>query len=144
MSDASESQNMSEENAELSAGSSPAASFYEGERSSPDLPKAATRTRRKKTSDSEDEDFVASEATSKKKKVVAKEYGKAASSRPSVKDKTAVKKVPKKSMTFTLEEPSDTEIAATGKKKKRPRKTIAHRVLKMLVLINNPEPFLTI
>ena len=73
MSDASDSQNMSEQHAYLSEGSSPEESFYEGERSSPDLPKAASKTRKKRTSDDEDEDFVASEATSKKKKVIAKE-----------------------------------------------------------------------
>jgi hypothetical protein len=78
MSDASDSQNRSEErDVELSAGSSPQGSFYEGERSSPELPKAATRARKKKNSDDEDEDFVAKEITSKKKKpsVVSKEYG---------------------------------------------------------------------
>ena len=76
----------------MSEGSSPAESFYEGERSSPDLPKAATRTRKKKTSDSEDEDFVASEVASKKKRVVlAKEYN----TKPSTaKERTAVRKVP--------------------------------------------------
>jgi hypothetical protein len=90
MSDCSDSQNRPEEQADLSEGSSPAESYYEGERSSPDLPKAATRTRKKKTSDSEDEDFVASETATKKKRVVlAKEY----SSKPTaVKEKIAVKK----------------------------------------------------
>ena len=103
MSDASDSQNLSEQHADLSEGSSPEESFYEGERSSPDLPKAATKTRKKRTSDDEDEDFVASEATSKKRTVVAKEYGKAASSKPAAKDKTIVRKVTKQTMQFTLE-----------------------------------------
>jgi hypothetical protein len=120
MSDVSDSQNQSEQHSDQSEGSSPAESFYEGERSSPDLPKAATRTRKKKTSDSEDEDFVASETTKKKKRVVlAKEYN----SKPiSVKEKTAVRKVPQETMQFALE--SDTEPAAGGKKK-RVRKVTA-------------------
>jgi hypothetical protein len=122
MSDASDSQNMSEQHIDLSAGSSPAESFYEGERSSPDLPKLATRTRKKRTSDSEDEDFVASEATKKKRVMLAKEY----STKPtSAKEKTSVKKVTKETMQITLEVPSDIELAAGGKKK-RARKTTAH------------------
>jgi hypothetical protein len=93
MSSGSDSQNRSEQQAVMSEGSSHNESSYEGERSSPDLPKAATRTRKKKTSDSEDEDFVASETATKKKRVVlAKEY----SSKPtSAKERTAVRKVPK-------------------------------------------------
>ena len=74
MSDASDNQNASEENVELSAGSSPTGSFYEGERSSPDMPKAAIRTRRKKNSDDEDEDFVAETTSKKKPAMVHKEY----------------------------------------------------------------------
>ena len=71
--------------------------FYEGEIRSPDLSKAATKTRKKRTSDDEDEDFVASEVTSKKRKIVLpNEYGITASSRPSAsaKERTAVRKVP--------------------------------------------------
>ena len=68
MSGASDSQNVSEAHADMSASSSPKGSFYEGERSSPELHKAATRARNKKTSDDEDGDFVASEATSRKRR----------------------------------------------------------------------------
>ena len=60
----------------LSEGTSPSSSYDVGSRSTPNnLPKAATRTRKKKTSDSEDEDYVAveDEATSRKK-VLKKEY----------------------------------------------------------------------
>ena len=118
MSDNSDSQNMSEQHADLSLGSSPEGSYYEGERSSPELPKAATRTEKKRTSDDEDEDFVADETTSKKKRaVLAKEYTTNPSAR--TKDKTAVRKVTKETMSITLEEPS-----AIGKKK-RARKTFA-------------------
>ena len=70
MSDQSDSQNKSEEQVQLSEGTSPSSSYDEGSRSTPsNLPKAATRTRKKKTSDSEDEDYVAveDEATSRKK-----------------------------------------------------------------------------
>ena len=70
MSDQSDSQNRSEEQVQLSEGSDPSSSYDEGSRSTPsNLPKAATRTRKKKTSDSEDEDYVAieDEATSRKK-----------------------------------------------------------------------------
>src|SRR6187399_3264543 len=76
MYDGSDSQNRSEEQEHLSEGSSPSnSSYYESSRSTPsNLPKAATKTRKKKIADSEDEDFVIEEVTSKKK-VVNKEYG---------------------------------------------------------------------
>ena len=46
----------------MSEGTSPSSSYDEGSRSTPsNLPKAATRARKKKTSDSEDEDYVAVE-----------------------------------------------------------------------------------
>ena len=67
------SQNMSEQNVDLSEWTSPAESYDEGSRSTPsNLPKAATRTRKKKNSDDEDEDFMASDATSKRKAVMRK------------------------------------------------------------------------
>ena len=72
MSDQSDSQNKSEQQGQLSEGTSPSSSYDEGSRSTPsNLPKAATRTRKKRTSDSEDEDYVAAkdEATPKKKVV---------------------------------------------------------------------------
>ena len=46
-----------EENVDMSSGTSPEGS-YDDMPSSPDLPKAATRARRKLNSDEEDEDFV--------------------------------------------------------------------------------------
>ena len=72
MSDQSDSQNKSEEQVQLSEGTSPSSSYDEGSRSTPsNLPKAATRTRKKRTSYSEDEEYVVAEdeATSKKKVV---------------------------------------------------------------------------
>ena len=60
MSDQSDSQNKSEEHVQMSEGTSPSSSYDEGSRSTPNnLPKAATRTWKKKTLDSEDEDYVA-------------------------------------------------------------------------------------
>jgi hypothetical protein len=74
MSDASDSQNRSADaSVDLDAGSSPEESYHEGERSSPSLPKAATRTRKRKDSDGEHEDFQV-DVTSKKKALVQKEY----------------------------------------------------------------------
>ena len=89
MSDQSDSQNKSEEHVQLSEGSDPSSNYDEGSRSTPgNLPKAATRARNKKTSDSEDQDYVAveDEATSKKT-VMKKEYGTAASTKPGMNKK---------------------------------------------------------
>ena len=62
MSDQSDSQNRPEEQMDLSEGTSPSSTSDEGSRSTPsNLPKAATRQRRKRTSDSEDEDYKAEE-----------------------------------------------------------------------------------
>ena len=77
MSDQSDSQNRSAEQIHMSEGTSPSNTSDEGSRSTPsNLPEAATRTRRKRTSDSEDEDYVAAEDEATSKKVVLKkEYG---------------------------------------------------------------------
>ena len=68
MSDQSDSQNLSEQQVQMSEGTSPSSSSDDGSRSTPsNLPKAATRQRKKRISDSEDEDYVAEEeATSKR------------------------------------------------------------------------------
>nr|XP_020178562.1 brain acid soluble protein 1-like [Aegilops tauschii subsp. strangulata] len=89
MSDQIDSQNRSEEQVNLSEGTSPSDSYDEGNRSTPsNLPKAASSQRRKKISDSEDEDYVAAEeeVKSKKKKVVKQEFGIAASTKPAEDD----------------------------------------------------------
>ena len=68
MSGQSDSQNKSEEQVNMSEGTSPSDGYDEGSRSTPsNLPKAITRQRKKKTSNSEDEDFEVEEVTSKKK-----------------------------------------------------------------------------
>ena len=62
MSDQSDSQNKFEEQVNLSEGISPSGDYDEGSRSTPsNLPIAATRQRRKRNFDSEDEDYVAAE-----------------------------------------------------------------------------------
>ena len=84
MSDQSDSQNRSEEQIDMSQGTSPSSTLDDGSRSTPsNLPKAATRQRWKNFFDSEDEDYVAAEeeVNSKKKKVVKKEFGTAASTK---------------------------------------------------------------
>ena len=73
MSEASDSQNKSEEQVNLSEGTSPSSSYDEGSRSTPsNFPKAATRQRKKRNSDSEDEDFVIEEEVTSKKEVLRK------------------------------------------------------------------------
>ena len=140
MSDQSDSQNKSEEQVQMSEGTSPS-SGYDGSRSTPsNLPKAATRARKKKTSDSEDEDYVAveDEATSKKK-VLKKEYGIAATTKPGMQKKAPARRIPTskprkvatgESMKFTIE--SEDEVAGQDlkKKKKRVRTTTAKVLVK--------------
>ena len=74
MSDQSDSQNRSEQHVQLSEGSDPSNSYDEGSRSTPsNLPKAATRASKKRTSESKDEDYVAEEEeTTSKRKVLKK------------------------------------------------------------------------
>nr|XP_040246027.1 transcriptional regulator ATRX homolog [Aegilops tauschii subsp. strangulata] len=123
MSDQSDSQNKSEEQVNLSEGTSPSSSYDEGSKSTPsNLPKAATRQRRKMNSESEDEDYVAAEEeVSSKKKVVKKEFRTAASTRPDMHKKAPAKKVPmSKARVSTLETSKSTggEAAGEGKNKK--------------------------
>src|SRR3990170_8628462 len=145
MSDQSDSQNRSEEQVQLSEGTSPSSSYDEGSRSTPsNLPKAATRTRKKRTSDSEDEEYVAveDEATSKKK-VLKKEYGTAATSKPGLHKKAPARRTPmskarastQETMEFTLEPKEGGE----GKKRKeRVKKTIA-RVIGKPSMMRDPS-----
>ena len=115
----------------MSEGTSPSSSYDEGSRSTPsNLPKAATRTRKKRTSDSEDEDYVAfeDEATSKKK-VLKKEYGSSAATKPGLKTKMPARRQPMskhrkvatgETMELTLD-PRKLEMARREKKgSKRP------------------------
>ena len=99
----------------LGEGTSPSGSYDEGSRSTPcNLPKATTGQRNKKTSDSEDENFEVEEVASKKK-VLKKEYGAAANSKPGQNKKAHAKRVPMSNarastqeiMEFTLEPRED-------------------------------------
>ena len=108
MSDQSDSQNKSEEQVHMSEGTSPSSS-YDGSWSTPsNLPKAATRARKKRTSDSEDEDYVAAEdeATSQKK-VLKKEYGTAAATKPGMKTKAPAKRIPMSKARASTQVPLD-------------------------------------
>ena len=95
MSDQSDSQNKSEEQVHMSEGTSPSSSYDDGSRSTPsNLPKASTRARRKRTSDSEDEDYVAEEDEATSRKVLKKEYGTAASTKPGMQKKAPARRIP--------------------------------------------------
>ena len=134
MSDQSDSQNREEEQIHMSEGTSPSSTSDEGSRSTPsNLPKEATRARRKRTSDSEDEDYVAveDEATSKKK-VLKKEYGTAAATKPGMKTKAPARRIPMSKARASTQVPLEfepKEAAAEGKKRKeRVKKTMARVV----------------
>ena len=125
MSDQSDSQNKSEEQAQLSEGTSSSSSYDEGSRSTPsNLPKAATRTRKKKTSDSEDEDYVAVEDEATSNKEVMKEYGSAATTKPGMKTKVPSRRVPMSKARASTQETLESEpkkAAEEGMKKERKR-----------------------
>ena len=127
MSDQSDSQNKSEEQVQVSEGTSPSSSYDEGSRSTPsNLPKASTRARKKKTSDSEDEDYVVveDEATSKKK-VLKKEYGSAAATKPGMKTKAPAKRTPMSKARASTQVPLEyepKEASARGIPTSKPRK----------------------
>src|SRR3954467_7901572 len=88
MSDQSVSQYQSEQLVHMSEGTSPSSSSDDGSRSTPsNLPKAATRQRKKRTSDSEDEDYVAEEEATSKKVELKKELGPRQSTQPGLKVK---------------------------------------------------------
>ena len=134
MSDQSDSQNKSEEQVQMSEGTSPSSTSDEGSRSTPsNLPKAATRTRKKRTSESEDEDYVAvdDEATSKKK-VLKKEYGTTAATKPGMKTKAPARRVPmskaRSSTQVTLGSEPKEPVVAEKKRKERVKKTMARVV----------------
>ena len=118
----------------MSEGTSPSSSSDEGSRSTPrNLPKAATRARRKRTSDSEDEDYVAAEDEATSKKVVLKkEYGSAKTRKPGLNRKVPAKRTSMlkvRGSTQEPEKPDPKEPAAEGKKRKeRVRKTMARVV----------------
>ena len=136
MSDQSDSQNKSEEQVNMSEGTSPSDSYDDGSRSTPsNLPKAATRQRRKRNSDSEDEDYVAAEEeVSSKKKVVKKEFWTTASTKPGMHKKAPAKRVPtSKARASTLEASKSTieDVAGEGMKGKKGPKRLWQELLEI-------------
>ena len=130
MSEQSDSQNRPEEQMDLSEGTSPSTSDEGSRSTASNLPKAATRQRRKRTSDSEDEDYKAEkdEATSKKV-VLKKEYGSAKDIKPGMKIKRPARRQPMpkaRASTELPENPDPKELADESKKRKeRVKKTMA-------------------
>ena len=121
----------------MSEGTSTSSTSDEGSRSTPsNLHKAATRARRKRTSDSEDEDYVAEEDEATSKKIVLKkEYGSTAAIKPGMHKKAPARRVPtskprkavpEETIKFTME--SEEEEIGQDKKKKRARTTTARVV----------------
>ena len=134
MSDQSDSQNMEEEQIHMSEGTSPSSTSDEGSRSTPsNLPKAATKQRKKRTLDSEDEDYVAidDEATSKKK-VLKREFASAAAIKLGMKTKAPARRVPmskaRASTQVTLGSEPKEPVVAEKKRKERAKKTMARVV----------------
>ena len=96
MLDQSDSQNLSEQQVQMSEGTSPSSSSDDGSRSTPsNLPKAATRASKKRTSESADEDYVAEEEeTTSQRKIPKKEYGTTAATKPGMKQNVPAKRIP--------------------------------------------------
>ena len=135
MSDQSDSQNLSEQQVQLSEGTSPSSSLDEGSRSTPsNLPKAVARQRKKKTSDSEDEDYVAEEEATSKRVEPAQ------GSKPGLKIKRPAGRQPMSKARASTEKPTPQEpVAAEGKKRKeRVKKTVA-RVLGKASIMEEEE-----
>ena len=129
----------------MSEGTSPSSSYDEGSRSTPsNLPKAATRTRKKKTSDPKDEDYVAveEEATSKRK-VLKREYGTTAASKPGMKTNIPAKRVPmskaRSSTQETLGSAPKEQVVAEKKRKERIKKTMARVIGKPSMMEDEEE-----
>src|SRR3954469_5379534 len=125
MSDQSDSQNLSEQPVQMSEGTSPSSSSDDGSRSTPsNLPKAATRQRKKKTSESEDEDYVAEKEATSKRVVLKKEYGSATANKPGLKIKRSAGRQPMpkaRASTKIPEMPTPKEPVVAEEKKERKR-----------------------
>ena len=123
MSDQSDSQNLSEQQVQMSEGTSPSSSSDDGSRSTPsNLPKAATRQRKKRTSDSEDEDYIAEEDEATSKKVELKKMHSSTAVKPDMKIKRPAGRQPMskaRGSTQVPENPDPKEPAAEGKKGKK-------------------------
>ena len=129
----------------MSDGTSPSSSYDEGSRrTQSNLRKAATRTKKKRTSDSEDEDYVAVEdEATPKKKVMKKEFGTAASSKPGMNRKAPAKRVPMLKVRASTQEALGSEpkevVVAEKKRKERVKKTMARVVGKPSMMEDEEE-----
>ena len=111
----------------MSEGTSTSSSYDEGSRSTPsNLPQAATRARKKRTSNYEDEDYVAVEDEATSKKTVMKEYVSAATTKPGMNKKAPAKRIPMsrpepplKKLWSSLLNPKRPDIARRGKRRSR-------------------------
>ena len=128
----------------MSEGTSPSSSSDDGIRSTPsNLPKAATRARMKKTSDSEDEDYVAEEDEATSRKVHKKEYGTAAATNPGLNRKVPAKRTPLLKVRASTQETERSEpkepVVAEKKRKERVKKTMARVVGKPSMMEEEEE-----
>nr|XP_020154868.1 nucleolin-like [Aegilops tauschii subsp. strangulata] len=144
MSDNSDSQNKSEEQMNISEGTSPSNSSYdEGNRSTPsNLSKAATRQRKKRTLESEDEDFVVDEEVTSKKKMLKKEQAATASIKPGMHKKAPSQRKPmSKARASTLETMKSTEeeVAGGKERKERVKKSMARVIAKPSMMRESDE-----
>ena len=115
----------------MSEGTSPSSTSDEGSRSTPsNLPKAATRQRKKRTIDSEDEDYRAEEDEATSKKVVHKKVLSSTAVKPGMKIKRPAGRQPMSKARASTQLPEmPEEPAAEGKKRKeRVKKTMARVV----------------
>ena len=136
MSDQSDSQNVSEQQVVMSEGTSPSSSLDDGSRSTPrNLPKAATRQRKKRTSDSEDKDYVAEEEATSKRVEPAQ------GTKPGLKIKRPAGRQPMSKARASTDKPAPKEpVAAEGKKRKeRVKKTIAKVLGKASIMEEEDE-----
>ena len=128
----------------MSEGTSPSSSSDEGSRSTPsNLPKAATRARKKRTSDSEDEDYVAKEDEAISRKVLKKEYGTGAATKPGLNRKDPAKRTPMlkvrgSTQETEISEPKEPEVTEK-KRKERDKKTMARVVGKPSMMEEEEE-----
>jgi len=136
--------NFREQSGDLDSGTSPEESFDDVP-SSPDLPKAAIRTRRKLNSDEEDEDFIPDEVppkskqdksvkdtaaatSSQKKKAIRKEYA-----------SPKILRAPKSSRATMTIVPPKKSMPKKAWEKKRARKRIVHIVGRPTSMFEDPE-----
>ena len=107
----------------MSEVTSPSDGYDDGSRSTPsNRPKAATRQRHKRTSNSEDEDFMVDEEVTSKKKVLKKEFGTTATTKPGMKKNALARKIPmskaRASTQETMEFALEPKEVGEGKKRK--------------------------